>query len=234
MTRGKSGIRQTRMRIERKYKVVINLKKIARLKREYGLVTQIRRKRKFYLSTLKSQEHRSKSNILNRSFNVKKVDSVYSTDITEMRFGNYQKVYLSAVKDLCTKEILAYATALRPGLSLSLDVANKSLENLNLKQRRKLIFHSDQGLHYTSHAYRKILKDFKVIQSMSRRGNCLDNAPIESFFGHMKDELDLSECEDYLTVKEKVRKYISYYNNKRPQWDLNAKTPAEYRGQIEG
>lgn len=233
-SQGKAGIRQTKMKIQRKYKVNINLKKIARLKRDYNLVTMIRRKRKNYFNSLKNQEHRTKNNILNRDFKVEKADSVYSTDITEMRFGNYQKVYLSAVKDLCTKEIVAYTTALHPGLGLSLDVANKSLEQLSTRQRKKLIVHSDQGLHYTSHAYQKILRKFKVTQSMSRRGNCLDNAPIESFFGHMKDELDLSECEDYLSVKSKVKKYIFYYNNKRPQWDLNAKTPVEYRGFVEG
>lgn len=233
-SRGKAGIRQTKMKIQRKYELVLNLKKIARIKREYNLITTIRKKRKNYFKSLNNQEHRTKKNILNRDFKVKKPDRVYSTDITEMKFGNYQKVYLSAVKDLCTKEIVAYTTALRPGVSLSMDVANKSIEKLGVKQRKKLIIHSDQGVHYTCHNYRKILKDYNVTQSMSRRGNCLDNAPIESFFGHMKDELDLSECEDYLSVKSKVKKYIFYYNNKRPQWGLNEKTPVEYRGFIEG
>lgn len=94
--------------------------------------------------------------------------------------------------------------------------------------------HSDQGIHYTNSAYRKILETHQVHQSMSRKGNCLDNAPIESFFGHLKDELDLSICKTYEDVKNKVRSYISYYNKHRPQWGLKAKTPAEYRGFIEG
>lgn len=171
---------------------------------------------------------------MNRNFDVKRPDKAYSTDITELRFGNSQKAYLSAVKDLCTKEIVAYTTSLRPGISLSLEIANKSLSHLPKCIRSELILHSDQGIHYTNYAYRKLLKDFNVNQSMSRRGNCLDNAPIESFFGHLKDELDLSSCKDYLSVKEKVKEYIFYYNNERPQWNLKAKTPVEYRGLIEG
>lgn len=233
-SRGKAGIRQTKMRIQRKYGIKLNLKKIARLKREYNLVTKIRRKRKFYTNLLKQLEHRTASNILDREFKPTEPDRVYSTDITEMRFANSQKVYLSAVKDLCTKEIIAYTTALHPGLSLSVNLAEHSLNKMNEGTRKKLILHSDQGVHYTNHAYRYILAKNSVTQSMSRRGNCLDNAPIESFFGHMKDELDLSECRDYLSVKKKVKQYMFYYNNERPQWDLKQKTPAEYRGLIEG
>ena len=233
-SRGKAGIRQTKMRIKRKYSIELNLKRIARLKREYSLVTKIRQRRKFYAHLVKQLEHRTANNILQREFKPSGPDKVYSTDITEMRFANSQKVYLSAVKDLCTKEIMAYTTALRPGLSLSVNVATKSLSNLAATKRTKLIIHSDQGVHYTNHTYRNILSNFKVTQSMSRRGNCLDNAPIESFFGHMKDELDLTACNDYSSVKKKVKQYMFYYNNERPQWDLKQKTPAEYRGLVEG
>ncbi len=222
------------MRIKRKYGIKLNLKKIARLKREYNLETKIRRKRKFYANLLKQLEHRTAKNILEREFNPTEPDKIYSTDITEMRFANSQKVYLSAVKDLCTKEIIAYTTALRPGLSLSVNVAEESLSNLTAAKRTTLILHSDQGVHYTNYTYRNILSNFNVTQSMSRRGNCLDNAPIESFFGHMKDELDLSECKDYLSVKKKVKQYMFYYNHERPQWGLKQKTPAEYRGLVEG
>lgn len=233
-SRGKAGIRQTMMRINRKYGVKINLKKIARLKRDYNLSTRIRRKRKFYANILNQHEHRVKKNILSRQFKTLKADKVYSTDITEMRFASSQKVYLGAIKDLCTKEIIAYTTALRPGLSLSVNLAEVTLKSLSQSQREDLIIHSDQGVHYTNHAYRNLLSNYLVTQSMSRRGNCLDNAPIESFFGHMKDELDLSDCKDYLSVKKKVKQYMFYYNHERPQWGLKQKTPAEYRGLIEG
>lgn len=230
----KAGVRTVTMKMNRDFAVVINPKKVARIKREYGLVTKIRRKRKYNGHIFKNIEHAVKKNILDRNFSPKNPDQVYSTDITEMRFGNSQKVYLSAVKDLCTKEIVAYSTSLSLGMSLSLDVVRTCLEQLPKAKRKTLIMHSDQGIHYTNYAFRKTLENYSVEQSMSRKGNCLDNAPIESFFGHLKDELDLSDCEYYEQVKSKIRKYISYYNTQRPQWGLKAKAPAEYRGFVEG
>ena len=80
-----------------------------------------------------------------------------------------------------------------------------------------------------SHSIQKLLKDLNIIQSMSRRGNCWDNAPQESFFGHMKDELHLKECLDFEEVKQEINDYMDYYNNYRYQWDLNKMTPVEYR-----
>lgn len=233
-SKAKAGIRPTQMKIQRQYGIKINLKKIARLKKEYDLLTRIRRKKSFNFYKFNKYEHRTKKNILNRDFNPTEADRCYSTDITEMRFNGSQKIYLSAAKDLCTKEIVAHTTSLHVGMSLSMEVAKQSLSHLTLSQRKSLIVHSDQGVHYTNAFYRRMLSDFKVTQSMSRRGNCLDNAPIESFFGHMKDELDLSECKDYQSAKDKIKKYIKYYNNERPQWGLKAKTPVEYRGFIEG
>lgn len=233
-SQAKAGIRTTVMKIKRQFGLIVNPKKVARLKREYGLFTKIRRKRKFNGHIFKQVEHAVKKNILARNFSPSGADQVYSTDITELRFGKSQKAYLSAVKDLCTKEILAYSTSTFPGMGLSLDVAKKCLKKLSPAKRKKLIIHSDQGVHYTNFAFRSILENASVQQSMSRKGNCLDNAPIESFFGHLKDELDLSVYETYDEVKEAVRSYISYYNKRRPQWGLKAKTPAEHRGFIEG
>lgn len=230
----KSGIRMTVMMIKRQYGLAINPKKVARLKREYGLFTKVRTKRKFNGHIFKQTEHAVKKNILDRNFSPSQADQVYSTDITELRYGNSQRVYLSAVKDLYTKEIVAYSTSLYLGMNLSLEVAKDCLSALPAAKRRKLIIHSDQGIHYTNYAFRKILEDHEVLQSMSRKGNCLDNAPIESFFGHLKDELDLSNCKNYEDVKKKVRTYMSYYNKQRPQWGLKSKTPAERRGLFEG
>ncbi len=233
-SKAKAGIRVICMKIQRNYGIKINVKKIARIKKEYSLLTQIRRKKRVNFYKFNQHEHRFKKNILNRQFSPKKADQVYSTDITEMRFNGSRKIYMSAVKDLCTKEVVAYTTSLHLGMSLSVDVAVESLRRLSSRKSKKLIIHSDQGVHYTSGQYRSVLAQFNVQQSMSRRGNCLDNAPIESFFGHMKDELDLSECADYQCAKDTVKKYINYYNNNRPQWGLKAKTPVEYRGFIEG
>lgn len=105
----------------------------------------------------------------------------------------------------------------------------KKLDNLKEEKRKNLIIHSDQGFHYTSTFYANKLKKFKVTQSMSRRGNCLDNSPIESFFGHMKDEVELKTCKTFEEVKNMIEDYINYYNNERYQWGLNKMTPTQYR-----
>jgi len=91
------------------------------------------------------------------------------------------------------------------------------------------MIHSDQGCHYTSREYRKYLSEHNIIQSMSRRGNCQDNAPQESFFGHAKDEMHLKECRSYEQVHKEIGDYMDYYNNHRCQWGLRRKTPVEYR-----
>jgi putative transposase len=90
------------------------------------------------------------------------------------------------------------------------------------------LINSDQGANYTSHAFQKCAKDLGIEQSMSRRGNCWDNAPIEFFFGHMKDEFDLSGCKTFEEVVQVVDEYMDYYNNDRYQWDLNRMTPRAF------
>ena len=90
------------------------------------------------------------------------------------------------------------------------------------------LIHSDQGCHYTSYKFIQLIKDSNLRQSMSRRGNCWDNAPQESFFGHMKDEIDLSKCRDFSDVKYKIDDWIDYYNNDRYQWQLAKLSPNEF------
>jgi putative transposase len=92
--------------------------------------------------------------------------------------------------------------------------------------------HSDQGVHYTSPIFQKLLKKKGLGQSMSRRGNCWDNAPQESFFGHFKDELDISSCKSIKDVKAKIKNYITYYNNYRYQWNLKKMTPVQYKNHL--
>lgn len=226
----KAGVRTITMELTRKFNIRVNHKKVARIKKEYSLITQIRKKNKYKIFSGKTMEHARKKNILNRKFHPDIPDKVYSTDITLLSYGIGQKAYLSAVKDLCTREIVSHVVTSHAGLELSLSVAQKALDKLPDQSRRELIFHSDQGAHYTCHVYQNLLSKFQVIQSMSRRGNCLDNAPIESFFGHLKDELEIKDCFCIEDVRNKVDKYIDYYNNQRPQWSLKEKSPVEYRG----
>lgn len=208
----------------------VSLNKVKRIKRQYNLLTKIRRRNKFRMLAKQGDEHSVVENLVKRQFNVGKSDQIYSTDITMLNYGQGKKAYLSAVKDLGTKEILLHTVSSH----ITLEIALKGLKELLLKlpprKRSLLTLHSDQGTHYTHKGFRDLLKETKVNQSMSRKGNCLDNAPIESFFGHLKDEMDLRACRNIDELVKETAKYIDYYNNQRPQWGLEKRTPAECRG----
>ena len=222
----KAGIRTIAMILQNKYGVIMNIKKIARIKKKYGLITKIRKKNSYNVIFKKGLEHRTAPNLLQRQFNVHIPDTVYSTDISYLIYKGGQRAYLSATKDLATKEIVAFNVS----RDLSMQTAFIGLEEtLKHKDCSKLIIHSDQGTHYTHPLYVNKLKELGVTQSMSRKGNCLDNAPIESFFGHLKDDVDIKSCKTFDEVKTLVENYIYYYNNERSQWNLNKMTPAERR-----
>ena len=227
-SRFKSGIRQLKMIIEREEGIIFNEKKIARIKRKYGLETQIRKKNKFKTFAKKQQEHKVAPNLLAREFKQLAPDKVYSTDITQVNYGQ-KKAYVAAVKDLCTKEIVSKSVSHRIDLTLTNTAIDKALKRLNKKEREKLMIHSDQGFHFTHQSYRRRLEKNGVTQSMSRKGNCIDNAPIESFFGHLKDLLDLKDCKNIKDIEKEVTKQINYYNHRRPQLGLKKMPPSEYR-----
>lgn len=222
------GIRQIKMLLERRFKITMNHKKIARIKKKYHLETRIRRMNKYRHFAKKKLEHRVCKNKLNRRFDVKKPDKVYSTDITQLNYGKNSKAYLAAFKDLFTKEIVAYNISSRIDTTLTTMALNQVLDKVR-HRKRKLMIHSDQGFHFTHFSFRELLKKNKIKQSMSRKGNCLDNAPIESLFGHLKDHFDLAECKTIEEVKETVTREIDYYNNERPQLGLKIMPPAEFR-----
>ena len=103
---------------------------------------------------------------------------------------------------------------------------------MKLDSYENTMIHSDQGFHYTNPTYIEIVKEMKMIQSMSRKGSCIDNAPIESFFGHMKDELDYKTCQSFDDLLSKIEEYMRYYNYERKQWTRNRMTPIEYRNHL--
>lgn len=220
------------MILENEYGKNMNHKKIRRIKNEYGLITRIRRKNPYKAMARKTQEHRTCPNILNRKFDISTPYKVYSTDITYLFYGKGQKAYLSAVKDLATKEIVAHCLSKTMDMELVFNTLAKTVEITPISHLEFLMLHSDQGFHYTHPIFRKKLKDLKITQSMSRKGNCWDNAPIESFFGHLKDELDYSGCDTFEELEEKVNQYIYNYNNKRYQWNLKKMTPVQYRDHL--
>ena len=228
----KHGIRQLKMAIERGEGLIFNNKKLSRIKKKYGLETVIRRKNKYKVFARKQQEHDTFPNLLERNFDQKVPDTVYSTDITQINYGN-KKVYLAAVKDLCTKEIVGKSISNRIDVQLTNSALDKALKRLSKEQKEKLMIHSDQGFHFTHFSYRLKLKNNGVTQSMSRKGNCIDNAPIESFFGHFKDLLELEGCKNLDDVKKEVTKKINYYNHRRPQLGIKKMPPSEFRRHLE-
>lgn len=166
-------------------------------------------------------------NVLERDFNATKHNEKWVTDITEFSlFG--EKLYLSPMLDLFNGEIIAYTMGSRPKYSLVSKMLNDALEFLNDKD--KLIIHSDQGWHYQMPQYQKTLKSRGIIQSMSRKGNCYDNAVIESFFGILKSEfLYTQEFESVEHFKEELKLYIQYYNNRRIKAKLKGMSPVQFR-----
>lgn len=227
----KVGALPIKMILENDYGVIMNHKKIRRLMKKFHLVTKIRRANPYKHMMKATQEHRTCDNLLNREFNQNDPGKVFLTDITYIYYGRGQKAYLSCVKDSTTKEIITYVIS----KTLEMEIAYQTLEQLKEAVEMfhpEAILHSDQGVHYTHPVFQEMVKQTGLRQSMSRRGNCWDNAPMESFFGHFKDIVDHKSCETYNELKDKVSDYIDRYNNERYQWGLMKMTPAQYRGHL--
>lgn len=225
--RSKLGYRRIKMKFERKYGSPINHKKIRRIMRENNLKTKIRRASKFRAISRQGEECRVAPNLVTRQFDPAPAAPIWTTDITELRYAYGQKAYLSVFKDLSTKQILSWGLGPRPTIDLAVYGIELRLQKMTKQYLCNLTVHSDQGFQYTSEAYRSVLAKFGVRQSMSRKGNCLDNAPIESFFGHLKDEAEISSCKSLAELRKSIQRYMKYYNEKRPQWGMKRKTPAE-------
>lgn len=227
----KAGWRVIKMHLERQA-IVMNHKKIRRLMRKYGLITQIRRRNPYKFLAKATQEHRTAPNVLQRRFHEGIPYRAFSTDITYLYDGSGQRSYLSVIKDLASGELVAHCVSSSLGLDLSLEVLRQLAAKVGRKKLTGALVHSDQGFHYTHPVYSKQLQDLHMVQSMSRKGNCLDNAPVESFFGHMKDELDLTCCHSLDEVKAVIDAYIRDYNHHRYQWERKKMAPVEYRNHL--
>ncbi|MCM3774752.1 IS3 family transposase [Fictibacillus phosphorivorans] len=227
----RDGGREIKMKLENDYGVIMNLKKIFRLTRKFNIQSIIRRKNPYRRLAKATQKHKNCPNVLNRKF-VQEPGVVLLTDITYLYLENRTKVYLSCVKDGTTREILAYHLS----TSLEMGIVYKTLDNLIMSLdgnvHPEALLHSDQGVHYTHPEYRKRVKELGFTQSMSRKGNCLDNAPIESFFGHFKDEVDATTCKTVAELRGKIEDYMEYYNSARYQWGLKKMTPEQFRGYL--
>ena len=204
----------------------INHKTVQRLMKELGLVCRVRMKK---YRSYKGEVGKVADNLLDRDFHAEKPNQKWTTDVTEFRlFG--QKLYLSPIMDLCSGDVVTYTLSESPNLLMVTTMLEQAVKIL--PEKHNLILHSDQGWHYQHKQYRKLLEENGITQSMSRKGNCYDNAAMESFFGHLKSELlYVQEFESVEHFKRELIAYIDYYNNKRIKAKRKGLPPALHRQQ---
>ncbi|AFJ45165.1 putative integrase [Shimwellia blattae DSM 4481 = NBRC 105725] len=224
---GRYGYRRMTLAL-RKEGFTLNHKTVRKLMKEHGLLCQLRRKK--YRSYMGGCSVTAE-NLLARNFRACSSGLKWCTDITEFRAGTH-KLYLSVIQDLFNKEIVAWHTSLRPSLGLVCKTLDKSLKGKNY--RPELILHSDQGWHYHTLMWRSMLADAGIRPSMSRKGNCLDNAVMENFFSHLKTEMYYrKEYRDPEELRRDIAKYIHYFNQERISLKTGGVSPVEYRAQVE-
>lgn len=229
----KKGSRSIKMILENDFHLIFSRKKIQRIMKKYGIICPHRKPNPYKKMAKATKEHQVVSNQLNREFKQGVPGKVLLTDITYLPYNGNCMAYLSTVKDASTNEILAYHVSDRITLDIATQTIHKLVNNKKVTLHKDAFIHSDQGSHYTSPRYQKLLKQYGLGQSMSRRGNCWDNAPQESFFGHLKDEVDYQSSKTLQELKTKINHYMVYYNNYRYQWNLKKMTPIQYRNHLQ-
>lgn len=206
--------------------IPLNHKLVQRLMQELGLVCRVRMKK---YRSYRGEKGEVADNLLNRKFRAEKPNRKWVTDVTEFRlFG--EKLYLSPVLDLYSGDIVTYTLSESPNLEMVTTMLKQAFAMI--PDNTGLLLHSDQGWHYRHKQYRQMLKDKGIEQSMSRKGNCFDNAVMENFFGHLKSELlYLQEFESLEHFKQELIEYIDYYNNRRIKARLKGLPPVLHRQQ---
>ncbi len=211
--------------------IKMNHKKIQRIKKKYCMITKIRRINPYRAIMKKTNEHKIFENKLNRDFKQNTPFKVFCTDITYLPY-NGRIAYLSVIKDISSREIISWNMSQHLEMDIVMNTLEKMKNNPAILSLENILFHSDQGFQYTNPLYINSVKEMNMIQSMSRKGNCIDNAPMESFFGHFKDDVDYKNCKTYEELKTLVDEYMNYYNNERYQWGIQKMTPVEYRNHL--
>ena len=227
--KGNYGFRRMTLEL-RNRGYVVNHKRVQRLMKVLGLSARIRRKRKY--SSYQGEIGKKAANLIQRQFEASKPMEKCYTDVTEFTIpASSQKLYLSPVLDGFNSEIIAYNLSTSPNLEQVKSMLDQAFSE---DHYTNTILHSDQGWQYQHSSYQERLKKKKITQSMSRKGNSLDNGLMESFFGLLKTEMFYEQEEKYKTLeelKEAIKDYIYYYNNKRIKEKLKGLTPASYRSQ---
>lgn len=223
------GYRQMTIKILREQNIKVNHKRIYRLMKISGLKSVCRKKKYNYI---KSNPEVVAENILKRNFKAEHSCEKWLTDVTEFKYGNGLKAYLSAILDLGDRSIVSYVIGHSNNNALVFETFDLAA---SAHPEAKPIFHSDRGFQYTNKSFRAKLDSAGMIQSMSRVGRCIDNGPMEGFWGILKSEMyHLHKFQEYENLKEAIENYIDYYNTKRYQKRLNCMTPMEYQEYLSG
>ena len=221
--KGRYGYRRITLELSNRG-VLINHKTVLQLMRVLGLKSLIRIKK---YKSYKGELGKATPNILARNFKAAQPNQKWATDVTEFNVSG-KKLYLSPIIDLFNAEIVSYELSERPNFNQVIAMLKKSFKKL--PDQFNLILHSDQGWQYQMKQYQRLLKEKGIKQSMSRKGNCLDNAIIENFFGTLKSELFyLKKYNSVDQLKNEIIDYISYYNNDRIKLNLKGMSPIKYR-----
>lgn len=221
---GTFGYRQLTLHLKRQTGQRINHKRVYRLMKLAGIQSVIRKKKKKYA---KSRPEQVAENLLNREFTADQSNEKWLTDVTEMKYGDGRKAYLSAILDLHDKSIVSYVL----GHSNNNNLVFRTLDlALQAAPGSTPLLHSDRGFQYTSLGFKKRLETHGLTQSMSRVGRCIDNGPMESFWGTLKcEKYYLHKYDSFEALKKDIDAYIYFYNNERLQTKLNGLSPTEFR-----
>lgn len=226
--KGRYGYRRVNTILKNKG-FIINHKRVLRIMREEKILcTKFKTKTRKY-SSYKGKIGKVAKNIVKRNFTANSPNKLWLTDITEFRIkGEEEKLYLSPILDVYNSEIISYTMSKHPTIELTNSMLDKALKTI--KNKSDLVIHSDQGFHYQHSSWSNKLKRNNIIQSMSRKGNCLDNSPMENFFGILKREMFYGETfNNYEDLVNEIKKYINWYNEERIKTKLNGMSPIMYR-----
>ena len=221
--KGRYGYRRITLELHNRG-FVINHKTVRRLMKELGLQCFVRAYKSY-----KGEVGKICDNLLNREFEAENPNEKWVTDVTEFKVHN-EKLYLSPIVDLFNGEVISYNLSKHPVFAQVVDMLEKAFNKI--PDNTNLILHSDQGWQYQMKQYQHLLKEKGIRQSMSRKGNCLDNACAENFFGILKSELYYIKEKEYKKIEElekDIIEYIEYYNNRRIKSKLKGMSPVQYR-----
>lgn len=224
--KGRYGYRRITLEL-RNRGYIINHKTVFRLMKQLGLKSIQRPKRKY--NSYQGEVGKIADNLINRDFNAQKPNEKWVTDVTEFKVKD-QKLYLSPIVDLFNGEVISYNLSRHPVFNQVVDMLQKAFKTI--PNNTELILHSDQGWQYQMKQYQHLLKEKGIRQSMSRKGNCLDNSCAENFFSILKSELFYPREKEYKNIEElekDIVEYIEYYNNSRIKSKLKGMSPVNYR-----